>query len=813
MRAFVCIALMAMISFAGAMANADERQYDAHMKLKTATSVKGVAISLDGQLVAAGTEPDEDPSRIYIWDLQSGKMLHSLTGHESSVWTVSFSPDSKRLVSAGLEGRVHVWDVKSGKRKTTIIPESVGSFRAVFTPDGKSVLVVGQQQFMARYDAATGKQNQFYRPQAGEMLFALAVSADGAVVLGGGRWHVISVFAQATGDLVYAHRAHGGILRTLATSPDNRFYLSGGDDKEIRMWEWGNLQPLKTFSGPNRWTERLSIRGDGKRFVSGGRGSDVFLWDVESGTAVGRLKDEDVNVGDIAISRDGGMVAVGTMNGVNLFKVDDAESSRDAIASILPEAAESVAAATPEPTEAPPQQRAEREPSTNMEIAVGGGEGDHLGNKHALVFGLAKYSVDPLDNPENDARDVASSLERIGFKVQLHLNTDLSAMRLALAEFEAGLPENAVALVYYAGHAVQLEGNSYLVPIGSIAQIETSKDLQRLGLSLSDLVSPLATRKDAISIFILDACRNSPFASIPEITAGLSRGTPVRGMTDITIGSEGNAAKQGMGISGSLIAYSTSPDTVAEDGSGRNSPYTKHLKEELLKPNTSIEEVLKATRLGVTKDTKGRQTPWYESSISGDFYPAGRNRAEFADLLRILVPVDDGMERSEDGSYGYEWSMASGSNSPVEWLHDGYGTAQKENLFNMWGGENWKHWHQRIGEVVITRDGEPTHYGLGKKKEPGKWKITLLGPRSGVSVVTITSDAFADRLLAADILEEEVACRQHVSSTGGNLVYRIRLPGHVFAWLGESFSCGTAGCSADYAVVWSRRDAKELGCP
>lgn len=283
-------------------------------------------------------------------------------------------------------------------------------------------------------------------------------------------------------------------------------------------------------------------------------------------------------------------------------------------------------------------------------------------------------------------------------------------------------------------------------------------------------------------------------------------------MTDIALGDRGEK-KTDASVSGSLIAYSTAPDTVAEDGQGRNSPYTKHLKQQLAQPNTSLEAALKATRIAVTKETRGRQTPWYESSIGGEFYPAGRGRIEFADLIRLLVPPEDGMERREEYSYSYDWGLGSDMNSPIAWHHDSYGDSEAKYLHHPLGGGSWEHHFQRRGEVVITVNGKPTHDVVRKKSEPGTWQVVLLGPRAGVSVVKIETEYFADRIPLPDFVHEVKECTKTFGSMDGHHVYRIEIPGHVFAWLGESFSCGASNCNAWYSIVYSRKDTKHMGCP
>lgn len=439
-------------------------------------------------------------------------------------------------------------------------------------------------------------------------------------------------------------------------------------------------------------------------------------------------------------------------------------------------------------------------------------DGNFQGRKLALVFGLSRYGVDPLPNAVNDAEDIASALKKIGFDVTLKLDAKFFDMRIALAKFESRLPEGSVALVYFAGHGVQFEGNSYLLPIGSIQKVRSAGDLARQAFGLSDLASQLGSRRRSINIMIIDACRNSPFKAIPEIGSGLSRGTPIQA-AGAGLGPRKAGRKSQTSI-GNLIAYSTAPNNVAEDGDGRNSPYTKHLKQLLLQPEISIENILKQTRLAVTRETKGRQTPWYESSISGDFFPAGRGRVEFRRLLELLVP-EKHREEDDRSSYSHDWSIGAYDGSPIKWLHDGPRDTSEKADFWDFKSTRWGSPYLRSGEVVITFDGQPTHHVLNKRQVPGKWRIILAGPRAGVDAVAINNNALSYELgwlPKAPYLVEDVACQSRMTEMNGTSVYKVELPGRSRAWLGEQLSCGSGGCSAEYILVYDREDTKRLGC-
>ncbi len=218
----------------------------------------------------------------------------------------------------------------------------------------------------------------------------------------------------------------------------------------------------------------------------------------------------------------------------------------------------------------------------------------------ALLIGNAAYEESPLRNPVNDATDVAKALKQAGFQVTLETNVGHERMEDVIREFGKRLKKGGVGLFYYAGHGVQVDGQNYLVPIG--AKIRAEKDVKYHSVDLGQVLDEFAGAKNRLNILVLDACRDNPFRSLWRST-GANRGLA---KTDAP--------------TGTLVAYATSPGSVAADGSGRNGIYTSHLLKEMARPGLTIEQVFKGVRISVVDETAGRQTPWESSSLTGDFY-------------------------------------------------------------------------------------------------------------------------------------------------------------------------------------------------
>ncbi|MGJ4856060.1 caspase family protein [Labrys sp. La1] len=229
--------------------------------------------------------------------------------------------------------------------------------------------------------------------------------------------------------------------------------------------------------------------------------------------------------------------------------------------------------------------------------------------KAALVIGNSAYrSVTPLVNPANDANDMAAALGRIGYAVTLVKDGDLSAMNDGLRAFLRDADHADSVVVFYSGHGVQVKGRNYLVPVS--AKISDELDLDTQTLSLDKLLELVDSAAPKVKIVILDSCRDNP------LTRQLTRGAGTRGLARIDL--DASSAK------GTLIAFSTAPGSVAQDGSGRNSPFTTALLAHMETPGLDIRQMFGQVRADVDQSTQGSQTPWVNEAIIGSFAMAGK---------------------------------------------------------------------------------------------------------------------------------------------------------------------------------------------
>jgi len=261
----------------------------------------------------------------------------------------------------------------------------------------------------------------------------------------------------------------------------------------------------------------------------------------------------------------------------------------------------------------------------------------------ALVIGNSNYQTAPrLSNPGNDAQSMAQLLNSAGFEVTQATDLARSEMVRVVQDFSAKVAERGpgtVAMIYYAGHGVQVAGENYLLPVD--AKISSPSDLDGNSLRLVDMMGTLESIQSRMRIVVLDACRNNPFPEANDKGRGLA-------IVDAP--------------NGSIVGYSTAPGMEAQDGDGNHSPYTTAFLNNARQPNLPIEQLFKRVRLEVNNATNGRQTPWESSSLTSEFYFFGDTAVAAGrapDRRPIIQTASNLPSRSVRQAYDYVLSEGS----------------------------------------------------------------------------------------------------------------------------------------------------------
>ncbi|TWT96366.1 caspase family protein [Neorhodopirellula pilleata] len=253
---------------------------------------------------------------------------------------------------------------------------------------------------------------------------------------------------------------------------------------------------------------------------------------------------------------------------------------------------------------------------------------------HALVIGNASYPNGALANPANDARLMGSTLESLGFQVTTLIDQTQQQMDQEIAGFCHRVPKNGLALFFFAGHGLQINGENYLVPIDAKLHDETAVKYKTV--SQNYVVDSLYSSASNMNVVVLDCCRDNPFQR------AWNRSSANRGLAPAQVIPEGT-----------LIAYATSPGDTALDGSGANSPYTTELAKAFSqRPSTGLllRDVFFTASAAVRKATG--QRPWLnlDASLDAFYLRPPEVDVDRVELNQVAMKIESGSLQSANTS-------------------------------------------------------------------------------------------------------------------------------------------------------------------
>ncbi len=269
----------------------------------------------------------------------------------------------------------------------------------------------------------------------------------------------------------------------------------------------------------------------------------------------------------------------------------------------------------------------------------------------ALVIGNAAYkNATTLANPRNDARAVAEKLRGIGFDVSLYEDLDGQAFRTALGAFTEKALNADLAVVFYAGHGIEMNGQNYLIPID--AQMKSEATAQFEAIPLEQVLSAVR-EAGKLGMVMLDACRNNPFATSMKRSSGTRAVS--RGLAPVSVEGE----------KGLLVSFAAEAGSTADDGDTQHSPYTAALLEVLDQPGLEVGRMFRSVRAKVKDATGGKQVPIEQMQLPDEdiYLVAGAAAAPIAAPTANIAPMPAAVE---DPLLMYLAALQAGNRAQME---------------------------------------------------------------------------------------------------------------------------------------------------
>jgi len=270
-----------------------------------------VAFSPSGKLLALG---GVDKS-IRLWDVESSRVLRTLSGHAGAVTSLSFHADGETLASASQDGTVKVWNASSGRLAATLSGHSGPVWSVAFAADGKSLASGGEDRTIRVWDPVEGKEISSWSAHGGPVLTVAHAPNGGKHLASGGGDGAVKLWEAAGVKPLRTFVGHTAAVYHLAFSPDGKKIASGSGDKSVRLWDVQEGKELRTFAGHSKGVYQVAFRPDGRLIASSGGDRMVRLWHAEAGGEVRALTGHTSDVWSVAFTPSGDALLSGGTDG------------------------------------------------------------------------------------------------------------------------------------------------------------------------------------------------------------------------------------------------------------------------------------------------------------------------------------------------------------------------------------------------------------------------------------------------------------------------------------------------------------------
>lgn len=246
-----------------------------------AETVRSVAFSKDGKLLAAAGGLPARKGEVKIWDVDQRKVVGTIDGHADCIYAVAFSPDGKSIATSSYDKLIKLWNVETGKEIRTLKDHIDAVYAVAFTPDGKLLISGAADRTVKVWNPATVERlYTFGEPTDG--INTVAVDPTGKLIAAAGVDKSIRIWSigEKSGKLLNTLIAHEDAILKLAWSPDGKTLVSSSADKTIKVFRASDLAEIKTLAGQSDWTFALEFAPDSKTFAAGRFDGTFTIYDT-----------------------------------------------------------------------------------------------------------------------------------------------------------------------------------------------------------------------------------------------------------------------------------------------------------------------------------------------------------------------------------------------------------------------------------------------------------------------------------------------------------------------------------------------------
>ncbi|BAY27998.1 WD-40 repeat-containing protein [Calothrix sp. NIES-2100] len=269
--------------------------------------VNSVTFSPDSKTLVSGS----GDKTIKIWNLATGQEIRTLNGHSYSVRSVAISPDGKTLASSSWDKTIKIWSLATGQEIRTLNGHSHWVKSVAFSPDGKTLASGSDDKTIKIWNLATGQEIRTLNGHS-SWVYSIAFSPDGKILASGSWDKTIKIWNLATGQEIRTLNRHSDWVHSVAFSPDGKTLASGSDDKTIKIWNLATGQEIRTLKGHSNLVNSVAFSPDGKTLASGSDDKTIKIWNLATGQEIRTLNGHSDTVNSVAFSPDGKTLASGS---------------------------------------------------------------------------------------------------------------------------------------------------------------------------------------------------------------------------------------------------------------------------------------------------------------------------------------------------------------------------------------------------------------------------------------------------------------------------------------------------------------------